>query len=315
VTKAGPAVEVGIYLPQVAFGRDTILDRAVMADELGIHSLWFYDHFYGPGLPPLDSFEGWTLASYVLARTQRLRVGHLVLCANFRHPALLAKMATTLDVLSEGRLEIGLGSGSVELEHRQAGLPWGTAGERSERLEETLEIVSQMLTQEVTSFEGLHFQVSDLPNRPGPVQRPRPPIHVGGVGPRRTLPLVARYADVWSIPTYGLADWEASQSLLDAECERIGRDPATLRRSHEAVLVLVPDESLLDEARDRALHRYPGPGWGVTEGGYVGTPAMVIERMGVAVEKGISTFIFFAHDRGEPETLELLAEEVIPVFA
>jgi alkanesulfonate monooxygenase SsuD/methylene tetrahydromethanopterin reductase-like flavin-dependent oxidoreductase (luciferase family) len=282
---------------------------------LGIHSLWLYDHFYSPGLPARDSLEGWTLASYVLARTERLRVGHLVLCANFRHPALLAKMATTLDVLSDGRLEIGLGSGSVELEHHQAGLPWGPAAERWERLEETLEIVSQMMTQEVTSFEGRHYQVSDLPNRPGPVQRPRPRIHVGGVGPRRTLPLVAKYADVWSIPTYGLADWEASQSVLEAECERIGRDPGTIRRSHEAVLVLVPDESMLDEARERALHRYPGPGWGVVEGGYVGTPSMVVDRMGAACDKGISTFIFFAHDRAEPETLELLAEEVMPAFA
>ncbi len=314
MTKKGQAIEVGIYLPQVALGRDAILDRAITADRLGIHSLWLYDHFYSPGLPARDSFEGWTLASYVLARTERLRVGHLVLCANFRHPALLAKMATTLDVLSEGRLEIGLGSGSVELEHQQAGLPWGTAAERWERLEETLEIVSQMLTQEVTSFEGHHFQVFDLPNRPGPVQRPRPRIHVGGVGRRRTLPLVARYADVWSIPTYGLADWEASQVLLDAECERIGRDPAAIRRSHEAVLVLVPDESLVDEARERALHRYPGPGWGVVEAGYVGTPATVIERMAAAVEQGISTFIFFPHDRGERETLELLAEEVVPAF-
>ena len=133
--------------------------------------------------------------------------------------------------------------------------------------------------------------------------------------PVAPFPLVAKYADVWSIPTYGLADWEASQVLLDAECERIGRDPAAIRRSHEAVLVLVPNESLVDEARERALHRYPGPGWGVVEAGYVGTPAMVIERMAAAVEKGISTFIFFAHDRGEPETLELLAEEVMPAFA
>jgi alkanesulfonate monooxygenase SsuD/methylene tetrahydromethanopterin reductase-like flavin-dependent oxidoreductase (luciferase family) len=315
VAGPGPTVEIGIYLPQVALGRDAILERAAIADELGIHSLWLYDHFYSPGLPARDSLEGWTLASYILARTQRLRVGHLVLCANFRHPALLAKMATTLDVLSDGRLEIGLGSGSVELEHQQAGLPWGTAAERWERLEETLEIVSQMMTQEVTSFEGRHFQISDLPNRPGPVQRPRPPIHVGGVGPRRTLPLVAKYADVWSIPTYGLADWEASQSVLDTECERIGRDPATIRRSHEAVLVLVPDESMLGEARERSLHRYPGPGWGVVEGGYVGTPAMVVDRMAAAIAKGISTFIFFAHDRGERETLELLAEEVMPAFA
>lgn len=310
-----PAVEVGIYVPQVAFGWDAILERATTADELGIHSLWLYDHLYGPGLPAVDSFEGWTLASYLLARTQRLRVGHLVLCANFRHPALLAKMATTLDVLSGGRLELGLGSGSVELEHQQAGLSWGTAAERSERLEETLEIVSQMLTREVTSFEGRHFQISELPNRPGPVQHPRPPIHVGGVGPLRTLPLVARYADVWSIPTYGLADWETSQVRLDAECERISRDPATIRRSHEAVLVLVPDESLVEEARERALHRYPGRGWGVVEAGYVGTPAMVIDRMTAAVEKGISMFIFFPHDRSQRETLELLAGEVMPAFA
>jgi alkanesulfonate monooxygenase SsuD/methylene tetrahydromethanopterin reductase-like flavin-dependent oxidoreductase (luciferase family) len=315
VAGPGRSVEVGLYLPQVGFSREDILDRAVMADELGIHSLWLYDHLYSPGLPAVDSFEGWTLASYILARTERLRVGHLVLCANFRHPVLLAKMATTLDVLSQGRVEIGLGSGSVELEHQQAGLPWGTAAERSERLEETLEILSRMLTQEVTSFDGHHFQVADLPNRPGPVQRPRPPIHVGGVGPRRTLPLVARYADVWSIPTYGLADWEASQVLLDAECEHIDRDPATIRRSHEAVLVLVPDESLVNEARERALHRYPGRGWGVVEAGYVGTPAMVIDRMAAAVEKGISMFIFFVHDRAQRETLELLSEEVMPAFA
>jgi alkanesulfonate monooxygenase SsuD/methylene tetrahydromethanopterin reductase-like flavin-dependent oxidoreductase (luciferase family) len=315
VARSGQGVEVGIFVPQVGFGRDDILFRAAMAEDLGIHSVWFYDHLYSPGLPDVDSLEAWTLASYVLARTERLRVGHLVLCSNFRHPALLAKMATTLDVLSQGRVEIGLGSGSVALEHHQAGLPWGTAAQRSERLGETLEIVSRMLSQEVTSFEGHHYQVSELPNRPGPIQRPRPPIHVGGIGPRRTLPLVARYAAVWSIPTYGLADWEASQVLLDAECARIGRDPDTIRRSHQAVLVLVPDASGLDEARERAARRYGGPGWGVAEGGYVGTPAMVIARMAQAVENGISMFIFFAHDRGEPATLEMLAHEVMPAFA
>ena len=215
MAETGQAVEVGIYLPQVALSRDAILERAVTADQLGIHSLWLYDHFYSPGLPARDSLEGWTLASYILARTERLRVGHLVLCANFRHPALLAKMATTLDVLSEGRLEIGLGSGSVELEHHQAGLPWGTAAERSERLEETLEIVSQMLTQEVTSFEGTTSSSPTCPTGRG--RSSAPPAHPrGGRRPRRTLPLVAKYADVWSIPTYGSG--------------RLGDQPGSARR-------------------------------------------------------------------------------------
>ncbi len=305
-------VEIGLYLPQVALGADAVLERAQAAEELGFHSLWLYDHLYAPELPERDSLEGWTLASWVLARTSRLRVGHLVLCNNFRHPALLAKMATTLDVLSGGRVELGLGSGSVEVEHHQAGLPWGSFAERSARLGEGLEVITRMMAGSPASFEGRHYRVTDLPNLPPPVQRPRPPIHVGGVGPRRTLPLVARYADVWNVPTYGLAGWEESQRLLDAECERIGRDPATLRRAHEAVLVLAPDDASLAGARQVAERRYGGDGWGMEAGGYVGTPSMVLDRMAAMAGRGVSLFVFFTHDRAERATLELLAEEVLP---
>lgn len=308
-------VEFGIYLPQVAFSWEEISARVQAADESGIHSIWFYDHLYGPGQPELSSFEGWTLASYVLASTKRLRAGHLVLCNNFRHPALLAKMVSTLDVLSGGRLEVGLGSGSVELEHRQAGIDWGTLEERSQRLEETLVVVTSMLEDPTTTFSGRYFQVRDLPNEPRPVQRPRPPIHIGGIGRRRTLPLVAKYADVWNVPTYGLAEWEAAQGVLDDECERIGRDPATIRRSHEAVLVLAEDDSSLREALERAQRRYRGPGWGLAEGGYVGTPNAVIDRVAAAREKGISLFVFFTHDRAQPRTLELIAEHLVPAFS
>ena len=193
------------------------------------------------------SFEGWTLASFLLAQTTRLRLGHLVLCNNFRHPALLAKMATTLDVCSGGRFEFGLGSGSVEDEHLRTGLPWGSFPERSERLAEALQIVTDMFAQEQTSFVGRHYEIHDVPNLPPPVQRPRPPIHVGGIGLRHTLPLVARYADVWNVPTYGLADWQAKEAVLEGECAKIGRDPATIRRSHQAVLVLAADEQALPD--------------------------------------------------------------------
>jgi alkanesulfonate monooxygenase SsuD/methylene tetrahydromethanopterin reductase-like flavin-dependent oxidoreductase (luciferase family) len=165
-----------------------------------------YDHLYAPGLPAQPSLEAWTLATALLARTSRLRVGHLVLCNNFRHPAVLAKMATTLDVISGGRLEFGISSGSVPDEHEQAGLPWGSPRERSERLGEALEIITRMFAMPATTgpvtagptttWAGKHYAVRDFPNLPPPVQQPRPPVHVGGAGPKLTLPLVARYADV-----------------------------------------------------------------------------------------------------------------------
>lgn len=311
-TAGRPQAAFGIYLPQVSMDHDRILERATAAEAAGLDAVWFYDHLYGPGQPDRPSLEGWTLAAWVLAQTRRLRVGHLVLCNTFRHPVLLAKMASTLDVLSAGRLELGLGSGSVALEHHQAGLPWGTAAERSERLGEALEIVTSMLDGGTTTFEGRHYHVEEMPNLPLPVQRPRPPLHVGGVGPRHTLPLVARYADVWSIPTYGLATWRESDRLLVEACHRIGRDPSTVRRSHEAVLVLAPDDASLTEALAGARRRYGTPGWGLEAGGYVGTPPMVAERIAGAIDEGVSHFVFFTHDRADPRTLELLATEVLP---
>ncbi len=306
------SIDIGIYAPQVSLPYEEIIDRARIAEDLGFHSLWFYDHLYSPGLPALPSFEAWTLASYVLAQTSRLRVGHLVLCNNFRHPALLAKMASTLDVLSGGRLELGIGSGSVQAEHDEAGLEWGSFAERSGRLAEALEILTKMFSGEPTSFVGDHYRLAELPNLPAPVQRPRPPIHVGGIGPRRTLPLVARHADVWNVPTYGLAGWEESRRVLDEECAGIGRDPASVRTAHEAVLVLAADEASLGEARAKAERRFGGPGWGLEAGGYVGTPGMVAERIMERASRGVSFFVFFTHDRAHPRTLELLADQVVP---
>lgn len=309
-----PPPSFGIYLPQMKFTGDEYLDRALAVERLGFDSLWLYDHLYGPGSPTIDSFEAFILASYVLARTERLRVGHLVVCANFRNPAVLGKMVVTLDVLSKGRFELGLGSGSYELEHHEAGLPWGSFAERSERLAETLEILSKMFTGEPTTFDGTHFTISEFPSLPRPHQDPHPPIHIGGVGPRYTLPLVAKYADVWSVPTYGLATWEERMRQLETECEKIGRDPRSIRISHEAVLVIAPDESSLVDAKALASRRFQGEGWGVDAGGYIGTPPMIIDHIAQMQEKGITDFIFFTPDRGDPVTLQLFAEEVMVHF-
>lgn len=303
---------VGVYVPQVQLGYEDLVARARTCDALGFDSFWIFDHLYAPLLPQAPAFEGWTLATALLGETERLRVGHLVLCATFRHPALLGKMATTLDVISGGRLNLGLGSGSVRQEHDEAGIPWGSLAQRSEILEETLEIVTRMFAGTPTTFAGRHFSVRDYPNLPPPVQQPRPPIYVGGSGERRTLPLVARYADVWNVPTYALGDLNQKVAALDDACARIGRDPASIRRSLEAVLVIAPDDASLGAALAAGERRFGGPGFGLHDGGYVGTPSRIVDRIGEHRELGFTEFIFFFHDRATPASLELVASEVLP---
>jgi alkanesulfonate monooxygenase SsuD/methylene tetrahydromethanopterin reductase-like flavin-dependent oxidoreductase (luciferase family) len=308
----GDKVEFGIYLPQLAADVDELTAKAKAAERLGFDSLWLYDHLYGPGAPDVVSYEAWILATTLLVRTDRLRVGHLVNCNNFRHPALLAKMAATLDVVSNGRLEFGLGSGSYEPEHVEAGLPWGDAKERTERFAEALEVIRLMFAGPRASFAGAHYQLNGLPTTPAPVQSPHPPIHIGGVGPT-TRRLAATYADVWNIPTYALDRVSELMASVDEECERVGRDPATLQRSVEAVMVTATSDNLT-KAIEVGERRYGGPGYGLAEGGFVGSPARIVDRIGELTEVGFTSFIFMTHDRAAPETLEVFAAEVMPAF-
>jgi alkanesulfonate monooxygenase SsuD/methylene tetrahydromethanopterin reductase-like flavin-dependent oxidoreductase (luciferase family) len=302
---------VGIYLPQVGFGAQDYLDRAAMVEELGFDSLWLYDHLSAPGQPGYDSFEAMTLAAWVLARTSRLRVGHLVTAAGFRNAGVLAKVLSSLDVLSGGRLEVGIGSGSIREEHEQVGLAWGTAAERSAVLAEVIEAVLALFGGEPVDFHGEHVRLSGFQALPRPIQQPRPPLHIGGIGPTYTLPLVARFADVWSVPTYGLATWREAKARLVECCEAIGRDPASLRISHEAVVVVGRTEAELASARSLAERRFGGAGWGLEAGGYLGTPDQLVEHLGAMGDEGVTDFIFFTPDRGGAETLATLALDVL----
>jgi alkanesulfonate monooxygenase SsuD/methylene tetrahydromethanopterin reductase-like flavin-dependent oxidoreductase (luciferase family) len=137
---------------------------------------------------------------------------------------------------------------------------------------------------------------------------------VGGVGERRTLPLVARYADVWNVPTYALGEIDAKRAVLDAECETIGRDPGEIATSLEAVLVLAADDAALAEQLAKAERRYPGEGFGLHEGGFIGKPAQLVDHIGAHVERGITKFVFFTSDRAGEPTLRLFADEVASAF-
>ncbi len=224
-------------------------------------------------MPDYPSLEAWTLATALLSRTERIQVGHMVLCNQFRHPAVLAKMATTLDQISAGRLQLGIGSGSIEDEHNRVGLDWGTFGERSERLGETLEILHQAFADERIDFAGKHFTVQDMPIKPGPVQQPRPPIVVGGVGEKYTLPLVARYADVWNVPTYALGELEHKIVGAAVNLRRTSAATrSTIVLSIEAVMALAPDDASLPGVRQLAEKRFGIPAFGL-QGGRAGRHA------------------------------------------
>lgn len=303
--------EIGVYLPQMGFSFDDVLHRARRCEVLGIDSLWFYDHLYGPGMPDYPSMEAWTLATAVLARTERLRVGHMVLCNGFRHPVTLAKMAATLDVISGGRLSLGIGSGSIEDEHRRAGLAWGGAAQRSARLAETLEVLQQAFTRGRIDVAGPHLTVTDMPVEPRPVQRPLP-IVVGGVGEKFTLPLVARYADVWNVPTYALKDLGRTVSRVRTLCEDVGRDPDSLILSIEAVAAIAPDDAALPAVRELAEKRFGAEGFGLHDTELIGTPATIADRLGDLVGLGFGQIVLFTHDRASDTTLQLLAAEVMP---
>jgi len=307
--------EIGVYLPQVGLTWDDLRRKVEMCDALGIDSVWFTDHLYPPMLPQVASFEAWTTAAALAPITTRIRLGHLVLCNAFRHPAVLAKMAITLDHASEGRFNLGLGSGSYAPEFEAFGLPFDSARQRAARLGEALAVIRALFSEPTVSFAGAHYTLRDAPSLPRPRQQPHPPIHVGGAGERYTLPLIARHADVWNCPTYALADLPRKLDVLRRECAAIGRDAATLRVTEEAVLALVARREQIADARALAERRFGGSGWGFAAGGYCGTPDDIVARIRARQQLGVDGFIFFLHDRGEPETLRLLATEVMPAWA
>jgi alkanesulfonate monooxygenase SsuD/methylene tetrahydromethanopterin reductase-like flavin-dependent oxidoreductase (luciferase family) len=311
MTKRRP-IEFGIYLPQLKYSFEEIRDRVQLAERLGFDTAWFYDHFYSPGAPDVPAFEGWTLISALASVTSRIRLGHLVLCNAFRHPAVFAKMVLSLDTISHGRLEVGLGTGSYRLEFEEYGLPFPSYRERAEQLDEAVQVIKQICTQARSNFQGRHYRLNNAPNALLPVQKPHPPITIGGGGEKYTLPLVARHADMWNCPTYSLAEFQQKIDILRGECDRVQRDPATLRISEEAVIVLVKSAAALPAQLDSAKRRYGSAGWGLEAGGYIGTPEQITEHILSKVRRGISHFAFFFHDRGTPETLELFASQVIP---
>jgi F420-dependent oxidoreductase-like protein len=201
-----------------------------VADDIEVfESGWTFDHFYpifsdstGPCL------EGWVTLTALAQATTRLRLGTLVTGIHYRHPAILANMASTLDIVSNGRLEIGLGAGWNEEESGAYGIELGTPSERSDRFEEACEVIVGLLTQKTTTFDGQYYQLKDARNEPKPVQRPHPPICIGGSGEKRTLRTTARFAQHWNFVGGAPEEFSHKRDVLHQHCEDLGRDSSEI---------------------------------------------------------------------------------------
>jgi alkanesulfonate monooxygenase SsuD/methylene tetrahydromethanopterin reductase-like flavin-dependent oxidoreductase (luciferase family) len=260
----------GLDIAQQRMPWDEVVRRVQLAEELGFDGAWGFDHFkpmYGDG--PGETFEGMTTLAALAGATSRIRLGLLVTGMTYRHPSVFAAQGLTVDHASHGRLELSFGAAWFDQEHHELGIPFPRTPQRFDLLEDALEITTRLYTGEVVSYEGKVVSLKDAQMRPVPVQQPHPPIWIGGSGPRRTLPLVARYADVWH--TWGspssLADANARVDDLAAEA---GRDPADIVRASSLSL----DD--LDTARKHA-EKWRDAGCGYLVCGWPGAGASQVE--------------------------------------
>jgi probable F420-dependent oxidoreductase len=330
-------VRIGLALPQYDFSLpgvdpirfDAVADVAVRAERLGFESLWVSDHFfstlerYGGGPTRFGALEPLATLASLAPLTERVRLGTLVLSAGFRHPAVLAKSATAIDRLSNGRLELGIGAGWFEEEYAAFGYEFGTVGERFDLLEDTIAYLDALFGDEPASFQGRRFELNEAYNHPRPVQEPGPPLLVGGKGGPRLLRIAARHADGWNtVWRWTPEDYAARAAAAREACEREGRDPAGFRLSLGLFTVVGKDEADVKRRYELMGKRLPSgviestPLEALREDGLVGTPDQVLERIGAFAVLGVSELIvcpapvWFALP--DPSMLDVLADAVLP---
>lgn len=288
-------MEFHLFLPQMRQPFGTILDKARAAEAAGFDGIALMDHLAPPGVPHTAVFDAFVTAAAVAAHTTRLRIGHLVLCDGFRHPAVLAKEAVTLDHCSGGRFDLGIGWGSVPDELHRFGVLDEPAAVRAARLAETLVVLERLFSGEAFDHDGRFFTMRDGQQQPTPVQA-KIPVVIGGAGPRLTMPLVRAHADWWNCPSYGIDDLDALRPLVGAA--RIStQHPITLGRdaAHVADLALAARRRFAD--------------WGGT---IEGTSSQVAEALAREAARGVERFYLMFTDFAAVDTLERFGHEVIP---
>lgn len=293
-------MQLGLQVPNFTWPNgqanlgDTFGLIAQRAERAGLYSMWVMDHFFQIGsVGPAENemLEGWSALAFAAGRTNRIKLGTMVTGVTYRHPGILVKTATTLDVLSHGRAYFGIGAAWNEEEHRGLGVPFPPLAERFERLEETLQIALQMWAGDKRPFNGKYYHLERPLNSPQPVQQPHPPILIGGSGERKTLRLVAQYADACNLfARLGKDELKRKLDILREHCQAV-------RRPYEQI-----EKTTLSSFR-------------LTRDGREGstTPAALVEECAQLAELGIDQAIFSLQNVYDLEPFDLLANEVVPV--
>lgn len=317
--RSGAFVPQGWKLEYTGVGAAEAWERSVAwagrAEELGYDHLWVYDHVETvPRRERTHVFEAFTMLAALSQRTERIELGQLVTCVGYRNVGLLAKEAACVDVMSGGRLILGLGAGWYEREYRAYGYDYPPARERLELLDEALEVIPRLWSEEIVTHDGVHVQLFGAYCEPQPVREPRPPILVGGGGEQVTLRIAARHADAtnWQV---GLDSFVHKSRLLARYCEEIDRDPDSIVRTHGPDCLIVDSEAELTE-----WLRSPDGGhlWGkvspedYVQDNLVGTVDQVAEKAQAFIEAGCSEFILWFRDAPSDRSMTAWMEGVVP---
>jgi F420-dependent oxidoreductase-like protein len=312
--EAQPKLRFGIQTPNQDCTWDDLLTTWKEAEALGYQSAWVYDHFipiFGDKDGPV--LEGWTALAALAAQTSRMQVGVLVTGNTYRNPALLAKMATTVDHVSRGRLVLGIGAAWFERDHTAYGFPFGTARERAQKLEEALQIITKLWSEDHPSFRGKFYTLDDAPFSPPNVQKPRPPIIIGGQGKQWIIPLVARYADGWNAVSGVDADGiRERRKVIADECARIGRSPCPSTVSVLLPLVAITRVPLAGPAVRLGARALVGKR--VAGSIIADSPDAIRGRLRTYADAGVTEVILSLRPPFDRELLRRFAQEIMPAF-
>lgn len=319
VADADNGIRWGIQLVLGDEGLPRVLTAGKLVEDLGFDGCFICDH-------PAVQADPWTCLSAIAGVTERVRLGSAVNCIPYRHPTMLARLATDLDTISKGRLMLGLGIGWLVPEFAALGLPFTSATERYAALEEALEIIPGVWGDEKFSYEGKYYQVGPVRISPPPVQQPRPPLMIGGSGEKKSLRLVAKYADACNVNDVGQTERGQERiggpeliahkfAVLRGHCEEFGRPYDEVLRTHFTLrLVIAPDEKAVADklaAAAQGSSGSPATRRALPSAFMTGPPARIIDYYQSLVDVGAQYFVIQV-DSGDTETLELLAREVVP---
>ncbi|MGI8588360.1 MAG: LLM class F420-dependent oxidoreductase [Chloroflexia bacterium] len=308
-----------VQIPDPVEKYETMTRAAQEAERLGYHSVWLYDHFHTVPTEQVETtFESWTSTAGLARDTKTIRVGQMVTCNGYRPPALIAKMASTVDVMSHGRLDFGIGAGWYEEEFRAYGFDYPEGPERLRMLDEAMQVIHAMWRDPRATFEGKYYRLAGAINEPKGAQQPHPPIWLGGSGEKVTLKLVAKYADACNISTPDPAVFRQKLGALHEHCDRLGRDYATVLKSDHIFIYLLEPGQTPRQALEEASKVKGYEGLDIEQslkGNIIGTPQQVAERIQGLVEAGCEYFIiYFRSHLADLQSYRVFAQEVMPLF-